>query len=73
MHSIGTDAPALVTFYPWPATIGVWLVAVIIFCVWWLIVRFRIEVKNELNLEEAISGAKLLTLLEIEAENLSEE
>ncbi len=73
MHSFGTDASTLVTFYPWPATTGIWIVAIVIFCVWWLIVRFRIEAKNELHLEETLSAPKLLKLLEIEAENLSEE
>jgi hypothetical protein len=73
MHGLGTDASTLVTFYPWPATTGIWIVATIIFCVWWLMVRFRIEAKNELHLEEAISAPKLSALLEIEAENLSEE
>jgi hypothetical protein len=73
MHAHGVDASTLTTFYPWPATIGVWIVAVIIFTIWWLIVRFRIEAKNELHLEDAIPAPKLLTLLEIEAENLSEE
>ena len=73
MHSFGTDALTLVTFYPWPATTGIWIVATIIFCIWWLIVRFRIEAQNELRLEETISANKLLKLLEIEAENLSEE
>jgi hypothetical protein len=73
MHGLGTDASTLVTFYAWPATTGIWIVATIIFCVWWLMVRFRIEAKNELHLEEAISAPKLSALLEIEAENLSEE
>jgi hypothetical protein len=67
------EALTLVTFYPWPATMGIWLVATIIFCIWWLIVRFRIEAKNELRVEETIDDPKLLTLLEIEAENLAEE
>jgi hypothetical protein len=73
MHSFDTDALTLATFYPWPATIGIWIVVTITFCIWWLVVRFRIEAKNELHLEETISAPKLLTLLEIEAENLSEE
>jgi|HubBroStandDraft_2_1064218.scaffolds.fasta_scaffold1450007_1 hypothetical protein len=73
MHTLGIDATNLVTFYPWPATVGVWIVAVVIFFVWWLMVRFRIETKNEVRLDEEISGPRLLTLLEIEAENLSEE
>jgi uncharacterized membrane protein YqiK len=73
MHAHGMDASTLTTFYPWPATIGVWVVAVIIFTTWWFMVRFRIEAKNELRLEDAISAPKLLTLLEIEAENPSEE
>lgn len=72
MQSFGSDALASVTFYPWPATRGIWIVVSIIFCIWWLIVRFRIEAKNELRLEDTISASKLLTLLEIEAENLSE-
>jgi hypothetical protein len=73
MHVHGMDASTLITFYPWPATIGIWIVAVIIFTIWWLIVRFRIEARNALHLEDAISPPKLLTLLEIETENLSEE
>jgi hypothetical protein len=73
MHAHGMDASTLTTSYPWPATIGVWVVAVIIFTTWWFMVRFRIEAKNELRLEDAISAPKLLTLLEIEAENLSDE
>jgi hypothetical protein len=73
MHGLGTDTSTLVTFYPWPATTGIWIVATIIFCVWWLMVRFRIETKNELHLEETISAPKLSALLKIEAENLSEE
>jgi hypothetical protein len=68
-----SDALTLVTFYPWPATKGVWIVATIVFCIWWLIVRIRIETKNELYVEETIAGPQLLTLLEIEAENLAEE
>ena len=68
-----SDALTLVTFYPWPATIGVWLAAAIVFCIWWLIVRFRIETKNELHVDETVSGPQLQTLLEIEAENLAEE
>ena len=73
MHAHGIDASTLTTFYPWPATIGVWIAAVVIFAIWWIMVRFRIEAKNNLRLEDAISAPKLLTLLEIEAENLSEE
>jgi uncharacterized membrane protein YdbT with pleckstrin-like domain len=73
MHAHGMDASTLTTSYPWPATIGVWVVAVIIFIIWWLMVRFRMEAKNEIRLEDAISAPKLLTLLEIEAENPSEE
>ena len=64
---------AAATFYPWPATKGIWIAAAIIFCIWWLIVRFRIETKNGRRLEETISASKLLTLLEIEAESLREE
>ena len=72
MQSLGNDAIASMTFYPWPATRGIWIVTTIIFCIWWLIVRFRIEAKNELRLEDTIPAPKLLTLLEIEAENLAE-
>ena len=72
MQNFGSDVSSLVTFYPWPATTGIWLVAAIIFCVWWLMVRFRIEAKDDLRLEETISASKLLTLLEIEVENLGE-
>jgi hypothetical protein len=68
-----SDALMLVTFYPWPATIGVWLAATIVFCIWWLSVRFRIETKNELLVDETVSGPQLQTMLEIEAENLAEE
>jgi hypothetical protein len=67
------DALTLMTFYPWPATTGVWIVATIVFCIWWLIVRFRIETKNELYVEETVSDPQLITLLEIEAESLAEE
>ena len=64
-----SDASTLVTFYPWPASIGVWLAATIVFCIWWLTVRFRTETKNELHVDETVSGRQLQTLLEIEAEN----